>query len=139
MPASLDRNQALVSVRHGCDLGSSGDRLSILSISSSSAAEASREEISSRSARVLLNGRNALADGCCGLEGIGISDSAILNFSRVSKMVCSSFTFEIWEVESSSIINSVMARMHVAVSSAEMASMASMAGYVVWSGNLPAI
>jgi hypothetical protein len=63
-------------------------------------------------------------------------------------MVCSSLpsgdnggcTSELWEAESSSVINSVMARMHAAVSSAEMASMASMAsiaGYVVWSWNLP--
>ena len=63
-------------------------------------------------------------------------------------MACSSFpsgdnggcALEIWEVESSSVINSVMARMHAAVSSAEMASMASMAsiaGSVVWSWDLP--
>ena len=43
-------------------------------------------------------------------------------------------TLEVWEVENSSVTNSVMARMHAAVSSAEMASMA---GYVVWSWNLP--
>ena len=59
-------------------------------------------------------------------------------------MVCSSLpsgdnggcTSELWEVASSSVTNSVMARMYAAVSSAVMASMASIAGYVVWSRNL---
>ena len=47
------------------------------------------------------------------------------------------WTSELWEVESSSVMNSVMARINAAVSSAKMASMAFIAGYVVWSWNLP--
>ena len=69
-------------------------------------------------------------------------ESAILSFSRVSKMAFPSLpssdddggrpgTFsETWEIASSSAINSVMARMHTAASSAESASVAAMASLV---------